>query len=86
MRTLDDLIAQANNGLISIDAGLNVGTGYDQMAPEAGAVEPEEWQDFTLLSADERLRLADRMIALWQRYRDTVVQHGGARRKAPNAA
>lgn len=77
MRTIDDLIARANNGLISIDADLNVGTGYDQMTPEAGVLEPEDWQEFTMLPVDERLRLADRMIALWQRYRDTVPRARG---------
>ena len=73
MKNLDDLLAQAYAGLISINANLNVGTGYDQMAPEAGVVPPEDWQDFALLSVDARLALADRMISLWQQYRERVV-------------
>ncbi len=73
MKNLDDLIARANNGLISIDADLNVGIGYDQMAPDAGVVPPEDWQDFELLPDDERIALADRMIGLWQQYRARVT-------------
>jgi hypothetical protein len=74
VKNLDDLIARANAGLISIDADLNVGTGYDQMAPQAGLTLPEDWEDFELLSADERLALADRMIGLWQQYRARVTE------------
>lgn len=74
MKTLEELLERANNGLVSIDAELKVGTGYDQMCDEAGVAAPEDWQDFELLPATERVRLADRMLGLWERYRAVITE------------
>lgn len=80
MTTLAALISDANHGLISMDANLNIGIGYDQISHEAGIVPPNELDDYELMPPAERLALADRMIKLWQRYADAVVEQHEATR------
>lgn len=57
----------ANSGLISINDALEVGTGYDQMLSLL-----DEDYDESPLTAEERVELADRMITLWQRWKQEL--------------
>ena len=72
MNTLEQVIDRANGGIVGIDSDLNVFGGYDQQFEAAGVAAPEEWQDYELMPAEERVRLANRMIALWTKYREVV--------------
>jgi hypothetical protein len=72
--TLIELIDRANRGIIGIDDDLNVFGGFDKSLEQAGLEKPD-WMDdddFDELQKDEKIALADRMIALWQRYRDAI--------------
>jgi hypothetical protein len=69
-------VLSANRGLISINANLEIAEGYDGDLPD---VTRHEWQDDSdwatadKLSAAEQIELADRMIALWQAFRDRAA-------------
>lgn len=69
--TADELVNDANQGIVGIDARLQVYGGYDQSYVGAAAVVPD-WvmpDDYTRMSASHRIALADRMTALWNQYR-----------------
>lgn len=76
IKTAEDLIADANCGIVGIDEDLNVFEGYDGGCPEAHPSadcpehrDPKHWRP---LSKEEKRRLADIMIERWQRYKDAA--------------
>ena len=68
---------ESNGGIIGIDEDLNVFGGYDERFEPAGATEERpDWidtEDWDSMPKEEKLALADRMITLWQRYKDAAV-------------
>ncbi len=71
MKTAEELLRQANRGIIGIDAEGRVFGGYDNPLDAADMTVPErvEWDDtYERLPAVERARLAVCMIDLWQHY------------------
>ena len=59
--------------VIGIDEDLNAFGGYDDVIVEAQTTSEHRFDDAAgRLSAEERRELADRMIALWQRYKDAT--------------
>lgn len=64
----------ANRGLIGINAELEVAEGYDGV-PD-GANFPQEWddEDYQYWSVEERVELADIMIARWQAFKGKAQQ------------
>jgi hypothetical protein len=71
-----DVIDRACCGIIGIDEDLAVSGGYDQTFETAGAMdERPEWideDDWDFMPKEEKIALADRMIGLWQRYKDAA--------------
>ena len=73
-----DIFDQANSGIIGINDELEVFGGYDDRFKQADAeserpefLSPEEWDE---MPSEEKLTLADHMIALWFRYKNTVLK------------
>ena len=58
--------------IVGINSNLEVFTGYDNCEREANArnVKPEWCDEFEFISREEKITIADKMIALWQKYKD----------------
>lgn len=61
-----------NKYYISISPDMTIASGYDEEHPEA-VMTPKQWEDYEdyteLMSGEERIALADEMIARWQKYK-----------------
>jgi len=68
----EELLGEANCGFVGINSELEICSGYDQMESAATMAEIPEWYDdnYILMPPEERAKLADVMIARWQRYRE----------------
>lgn len=65
-------ILHANNGIIGINPSLEISEGYD------GGFSKGEDDEFNVISftKEERAELADYMIGLWQRFKETSDGEG----------
>lgn len=75
--TEQELINKAGRGVIGINETLEVFGGFDDQFLTAGATATKpSWvdaEDWDALSKEEKHKLADRMVALWQRYKEDAL-------------
>lgn len=67
-----DIIDQAYSGIVGIDDDLKVYGGYDEAFEEAWGEKPDytDSNDWQSMPKEEKIILADRMIGLWQKYKE----------------
>lgn len=75
--TADELIRRANGGIVGIDEGMLVYSGYDSAVDHADAtargrpewIHPDDHNEDNEIALEEKHKLADAMIARWARYK-----------------
>lgn len=68
----DEIIENSPFGIIGIDSELKIFGGYDTRYVEANAKRGNEYDEFGQLPKSEKQKLANFMIARWQRYKEAA--------------